>query len=297
MDFTTFLKFLMNDFLFSFIIIIVSFTVGWFLYDRVILGKINLRDSLFEKDNFAAWIEFIGAFIFPVLYLAAKAIQGSSSDRIFIDLLTCVVYVLVYIVLFTVLRLLSGYIIKLIGEKDDDGKIKLNAEIYSQKNPAAALFSVTLSIIFVSIIRFFDILPEYFLISLLKMSSVLIFTLLALIVYSLVLRKKTTLFKEIFIDNNTAAGVGLAGFVFAVETILTSAVEFQTAFDYVELIMFSIVNLIIFGVLSVLFKYIFTRMIKVDIWNEVYGQNNVGAAIGQAALYIGIANVIIHFIK
>lgn len=297
MNYTDFLYFVRNNFLFSFSIILVSFVLGWLLYNHVVTRGICLKTSLFERDNPAAWVEFIGAFIYPTLYLAAKAIEGSTSENIWIDLLTCIIYVICYIALFTVLRLLSSGIVSFINIQDEKGKVKLNSEVYEQKNIAASLFSVVLSTIFVSIIRFMDVIPEYFVVSALKMSSILMFTLAAFIVYSLVLRGKTTLFKEIFIDNNVAAAVSLLGFIVAVELLLTSAVTMQLEFNYAELMFLSLTSLVLFGVLSVLFKFIFTKMIKVDIWNEVYEQNNIGAAIGQVALYVGIANVILHFMK
>ena len=297
MDFNVFTNFLINNFLFSFAIIIISFFLGWVLYNHIILRKISLRDSLFEKDNLAAWIEFIGAFIFPTLFLAAKAVEGSASENLLVDLGICIIYVVAYILLFTVLRLSSGLLVKLICAGDSQGKIDLNNEIYIQKNIAASLFSIVLSVIFVSLVRFLDVLPGYFLTSLFKMGDVLVFTLIAFIRYSLILRQKTTLLKEIFIDNNAAAGAAFLGFMFAVETILCNAVALQKEFDFVELIVVSFVGLAIFGILSAFFKLMFTKMIKVDIWNEVYEQNNLGAAIGQIALYIGIASVIVNFMK
>lgn len=297
MDFTAFLNFFINNSLFTFCIILVSFILGWVLYNLVILRNINLKDSLFEKDNLAAWVEFIGAFIFPTLYLAAKAIEGSASEILLLDLLICVGYAAVYVILFTVLRLLSNGFVSLISLGDQEGRINLNNEIYGQKNVSAALFSVVLSVIYVSIIRFLDLTPEFFAASILKILMVLIFTLLAFAIYSLVLRYKSTLMKEIFIDNNAAAGVGLLGFIFAVEMILNNAVTAQKEFNFPDLLAVSALSLIILGIFSFIFKIIFTKIIRVDMWKEVYDQNNLGAAIGQSALYIGIACVIISFMK
>lgn len=297
MGLSVFLGFLANNLLFSFTIILISFILGWILYDKVVTRGISLRASLFEKDNLAAWVEFIGAFIFPTLFLAAKAIEGSASENIWLDLLICSGYVVGYIAVFTVLRLLSGLVVILIGGEDENGKVKLNTEIYQQKNVSAALFSVALSTIFASLVRFFDADPEYLVLSALKVSTVLVLSLAAFIVYIIALGKRTTLFKEIFIDNNIAAGAGFLGFIFAVETILSNSVILNTGFNFLELVGVSFISLAVFGVLSIIFKVIFTKLIKVDIWNEVYEQNNVGAALGQVALYVGIANVIVHFMK
>ncbi|MDF2522631.1 MAG: hypothetical protein K0R31_272 [Clostridiales bacterium] len=293
----SFLGFLGNSFLFSFIITLVGFILGWLLYDYVVTPRISLRDALFERDNPAAWVEFIGAFIYPTLYLAAKAIEGSASDVWWLDLLICTGYVIGYVILLTVLRLFSGLIVRFFNIKDEGGKISLNNEIYQQKNISAAIFSVALSNIFVTMIRFIDIDPEFYLNSLLTAASVLILTLLAVIVYLLVLGRKTTLFKEVFIDNNIAAGAAFLGFIFAIENLFSNAIIIHRGYNFLEIIGVTFISLAVFGVLSALFKKLFTKLIKVDLMVEIYEQNNIGAAIGQIALYVGISNVIIHFMK
>ena len=297
MDYIEYLKFFANDLGFSFVIILLTFVLGWLVYNSVVLRGINLRGALFEKDNLAGWIEFIGAFVFPTLYLAAKAIEGQASPNFAADLMMSALYVVAYVALFTVFRLISGVMVKSAAPEDQEGEISLNNEIYGQKNVSAALFSTALSIIFVSMIRFLNFGAEQIYISLLQVSNVLIFTLLAFLAYILVLRRKTSLMKEIFNDNNSAAGLGFLGFIFAVELILVNAVTLQMRFDLFELVVLSKISLIVFGILAVLFKWIFTKIIKVDIWNEVYEENNVGAAIGQVAIYVGIATVIVGFVR
>jgi uncharacterized membrane protein YjfL (UPF0719 family) len=298
MDVASLLKFVSYNSLFTASVVLVSFVLGWLLYRYIILRKINLRDSLFEKDNAAAWFEFIGAFIFPVLYLAANAIIGSASSNIIIDLLICLVYVVIYIVIFTILRLLTGAFVKSIKLSDEGGKISLNNEIYGQKNVSASLFSIAFSLIFVSFIKFLDFTSTDELVtSLLRMSSILVFTLLAFTGYCLILRRKTSLVNEIFVDNNIAAGVSFLGFIFAIEFILDNAIQLQNDFSFVDLIIISAAALILFAIFSVLFKFLFSRIVKVNFWKEIYEQNSVGAAIGQCALYIGIASILISFMK
>lgn len=297
MDFTGYLQFTANNLLFSFVIISLSFILGWLLYNKVILRNICLKDALFEKDNLAAWVEFIGAFVFPALYLSAKAVEGSASDTLLVDLVVCVIYAIAYIFLFTLLRLVSGGLVAAVRLEDHEGRVSLNSEIYKQKNISAAIFSVVLSSIFVNLVQFFSVEPGYLSVSLLRMLVILVFTLVAFAVYMQLLRSRTTLFKEIFIDNNIAASAALLGFQYAVNLILSNIVTLQVEFNLGELVLMSLTSLILFGLLAVVFKYLMSRLIKVDIWNEVYEQNSMGAALGQAALYIGIANVIIHFIK
>ncbi len=293
-------SFFLKDLSFSFVILTVGFIFGWVIYNNLVLRDVSLKDALFNKDNFATWIEFIGAFVFPVLYLSSHAIKGAASDNIFIDLAVCTGYTVFYVVILTLLRLLSKSIVSLINAEDGHGKVCLNKEICEQKNIGAALFSVTLSVIFVSVIRyldFIDIIEGAGASILLKILMFIVFVLVAMVCYSMVLRTKTTLFKEIFIDNNAAAGIGLLGFVFAVQTIITGIIDaYTTDFDLVTVALVIAVCLVIYGILSVLFKKIFTAIVKVDVWNEIYEQNNVGAAMGQAALYVGIAMIIVNFI-
>jgi len=293
-------SFFLKDLSFSFVILTVGFLLGWIIYNNIVLRDVSLKDALFTKDNLAVWIEFIGAFVFPVLYLAAHGIKGAISDNIFVDLAVCIGYTVFYIAILTFLRLLSKYIVNLINAQDHGGKICLNKEICEQKNIGAALFSVSLTVIFVSIIKyidFIDIINGLGTVILIKILLFLVFMLLAIVCYSLVLRRKTTLFKELFIDNNAAAGVGLLGFVFSVQTIISGIIAvYSMDFDLLTVSIVISISLIIFGVLSLLFKFIFTKIVKVDIWNEVYEQDNVGAAIGQVALYVGIANIIVNFI-
>ena len=286
-----------ENLLFGFVVTAVGFILGYLLYSRVVLRKINLKDALFEKDNFAAWIEFVGAFVFPVLFLASKAVEGAADSNIWLDLASCTIYAAAYVVVFTLLRYLSGVVIGSLGRNDEQGRINLNNEVYVQNNIAASLFSVSLSIIFVSAIRFLNLAQGLLEVSVYRILVLLLFTLAALVVYCLLIRHKTALFKEIFMDNNPAAGLNLAGFVFAVEILLTNAVSLQVEFDLFALAATSAVWLVLLAVLSILFKYILTKLIKIDIWKEVYEQNNVGAALGQCALYAGIALVLVNFVK
>jgi uncharacterized membrane protein YjfL (UPF0719 family) len=297
MDSVVYFKFLGNSLLFTSVITLIGFISGWILYSRIVLRGINLRDSLFEKDNLAAWLEFIGAFIFPAIYLSAKAVEGSASESLWLDLVICIAYALAYIVLFTLLRLISGLLVSVINANDENGKINLNKEIYEQKNVAAALFSITLSYVFTNIARYLDVMPDYILASLLRMLIVLVFMLAVLLIYSIVLRRKTTLYKEIFIDNNPAAGIGFLGFVYASGLILNEVIAANPEFDFLPIALTAFIGLIVFAVVVVVFKYIFAKLVKVDLWKEVYEQNNIGAAFGLAGLYAGVAFIIIHFMR
>lgn len=294
-------SFFLKDLSFSFVILTIGFVLGWVIYKNVVLNDVSLTDALFTKDNLAAWIEFIGAFVFPVLYLASLAIKGAVSDNIFADLAVCTGYTIFYSAIVTIARLLSKWAVNLINAEDGNGKICLNKEIYDQKNIAAALFSVSLSLLFVSIIKyldFIDIINGLGAGIVFRILLFVVFMLISVVCYILVLRKRTTLFKELFIDNNAAAGISFLGFVFAVQLIISGIISaYDMSFDVLSVSVAVGVSLAVFAIVAFVFKYIFTRTVKVDIWNEVYEDNNVGAALGQMALYIGIAGIIVNFIR
>ena len=296
-DIKLMLGFLTKNFLFNFSLILVSIILNWILYSYLILKKTKLKYSLFEKDSFAAWIEFIGAFILPTLSLSAYASKSPASNNVFIDFLICCAYSIIYIVLFNILKFTGNKIISFSHIYGNDKRIDINKEIFEENNTALAIYSTSLSIIFINIVKLFDIDTDYFMLSLLKISNVLIFTLISYIIYILILNNKTTLFKEVFINNNAASVTSFLGFTFAVQYILDNTISLQTDFIFIELLAISMVSLLVFGILSVLIKYIFTFIAKVDFWKEIYLQSNIGAAIGQSALYIGIACVIIGFIR
>lgn len=293
-------SFFLKDLSFSFVILTIGFVLGWIIYNNVVLSDVSLREALFSKDNLAAWIEFIGAFVFPVLFLAAHAIKGAVSDNLFVDLAVCVGYTIFYTSIITILRLLSRIAVNLINAEDGQGKICLNKEIFEQKNVAAALFSVSLAVIFVGMVKyidFIDIINGSGSAITIKILLYIAFMLLTVMCYILVLRKKTTIFKELFIDNNAAAGVSFLGFVFAAQTIISGIIsEYSMDFHAITVAIVIALSLLVYGIIAFAFKLIFTKIVKVDIWNEVYEDNNIGAAIGQMALYIGIANIIVNFI-
>jgi Domain of Unknown Function (DUF350). len=296
MDINMFLKFLGSNFVFSFCTILIGFFLSYILYDKVVTRGIKLKDALFEKDNFSAWLEFTGAFILPILYISARAMAGSSSENMWMDLLISLGYVVIYVILFTVLRLCSSLVVRLLNFKDERGAVRLNDEIYTQNNNAAAIFSIALSVIFVNIVSFFDPHPEYIVASLLKISVVLLITLAAVACYMAVLGRKTTLAQEIFKDNNAAAAIEFLGFVFSIQMILSTYINLKEAISFTDSLIVTFISLAVFGVLSAVFNVLFARVLKIDLWDEIYQQNNAGAALGRVALYAGIGFIIINYI-
>lgn len=287
-----YVRFLVHSTLFTSTIVFIAFGLSWLLYDKILTRGINLRDALFEKDNFAAWLEFIGAFILPVFFLSAWGIEGEIGKDYLTDWLVSAGYAIFYVICFLVLRLFSGTIVKALGGMD---KVELNIEVFQQKNAAASLFSITLSIVFMTIVQFFDY--SNIVDSLFKMCMVTIFSLFAFLLYHVFLGKRSTIFKEVFIDNNAAAGASFLGFILAIEYLMANSVKLQTVFQIGELALMSAVLLVIFFLLVCSFRWIFVKILKIDLFSEVYEQNNVGAACGEAGLYVGIAMLIIHFIK
>lgn len=286
------------DLLYSFVIIFIGLILGWLMYEKIVLRKINLKDALFEKDNLAGWIEFVGSIILPMFYLASNVLSVQSSDNIYIDLSNCVYRVVLYLICLTILRLLSGQIVKCIADEDEHGKINLNNEIYSQGNLAAAYFSVAISVVFtngISLINFSNLMELSS--SILNVAMIFVFTVLVALVYILVLGSKFRLGKELFIDNNGAAGFAFLGLMLAVQIILRKIALSGVGFDYLHWILAGGLSLVLFLILTGIFKLLILKLLKVCFKSEVFEDNNMGVAFGLSGLYIGVAQVIMSFIN
>ena len=52
----------------------------------------------------------------------------------------------------------------------------------------------------------------------------------------------------------------------------------------------------VLSVISFILKTAFCKLVKIDLYKEIFEENNKGAALGQIALYIGVANIIVNFL-
>lgn len=280
---------------FSGLISFVGLILSWVLYKYVVIRVVSVKKALFENDNFAAWLEFVGAFVLPVFYLSAKAIDLEISSYFGTDLLYGLVFVVFYTFLFTFMRILSGWTVYFIAGDDEGGKVNLYKEVYEQQNIAASLFSISFALIFVNMLSNLKLASISDLMnSSLRSMEILVLTMLFSLIYILVIRRKSLL-KEIFVHNNTAAGIGFLGFIMGVQIILNAAVNYSSDFITIDIVILAVIGFAVLLIISYVSRLLYSKILKVNILEELYDQNNAGAAFGELALFIGISMIIANF--
>ncbi|MDD5603138.1 MAG: hypothetical protein PHG48_03505 [Eubacteriales bacterium] len=289
--------FFLNEFLFTAFIITLGYVFAWVIYSRILFRNISINEVLLEKSNYAAWIEFSGAFLLPVLFLTAKATAGPASEKILFDFIVCFVYTLMYILFLLIAKYAARIFLPPVYTENGRVRYDLSTEIFSSGNTAAAFYSLTVTWIAANIIRFIDIDADYIMVSALRVSNILIYTLLGYIFFRLFIHPKTSANKVIFTDRNTAASIVMAGYLLSLQYLIGSITAFQTEFGFIQLLLITAVSFITYAVLSVLLKYLLSLIIKAGFRKEVYLQSSIPAAVAQSALYAGIAMTITAFVR
>ncbi len=189
-------------------------TVGFWVVDRIMTRGIDLTHALFTDDNPVAGLEF-GGIIFILLFLGFAAIVGPSTGSATSDMLAATGAIVVSLLLFAVMRsVLSGFV------KSHNGGHDLNDEIFRQRNPAAALVSLSLMMCVANGITEENVLGiapwRDFAIAL----TVLVLGLHSVILYRFTHLSGQNFMKVMFTDDNSAAGLSLFGFVLSSNIIL-----------------------------------------------------------------------------
>lgn len=280
--------------------------LGWLIYDKIFLKDISLRKELFENDSVAAWLEFIGGFLAPAFFLAS-IIMSPTGRFVFKgewkDLITSIIYISIYIIIFSMFRFAGDKIIGIIGTTIFKEKISLKAEIYKQSNIAAALFSISVSIIVIGMLLQENILNESLLINLVKIGLVFVISIGLLSVYkTFFFPKNVSLFKEVFIDNNISSGLLFLGNTIAINFIIYYSIDWfkisssgwlkiSNIFDAILFICF--IYLIMIVTVSIT-KLAVNKILKINIDHELFVQNNIGYALLESSFYILISVMIIN---
>lgn len=189
-------------------------TVGFWVVDRVMTRGIDLTHALFMDDNPVAGLEF-GGIIFILLFLGFAAIVGPSTESATTDFFAVVGTIVVSLLLFAVMRsTLSGLV------KSHNGGHDLNDEIFRQKNPAAALVSLSLMMCVANGITEENVLGAAPLRDFAIALVVLGFGLLSVVLYRFTHLRGQKFMEVMFTDDNPAAGLSLFGFVLSSNIIL-----------------------------------------------------------------------------
>ena len=301
---------ILKDFAMVIINIILSIaTVGliaWITYDKIFLKNISLKIALFKNESLPVWLDFIGGFLVPVLFLVATLMAPTGKivyDGHWKDILVSIAYISSYTIIFAIFRYLADRIVKTIGKLQFKKEVSLEHEVFSQNNIAAALFSISISVVFISMILQENILNENIFSNLIRVSLVFLITLGLLSVYkTYFFQKHSSLFKELFIDHNICSGVLLLGHAIAVSLIVNSTINWFNApsYSWFKLSFISDITLMICFIYLIMLvmvsvsKLIMNKILSININQELFEENNVGYALLESSYYILLSIIIIN---
>jgi len=278
--------------------LVTGIIFGWFMYDRVLTKGISLRDALFEHDAIAPWTEFMGSFVFPVLFLASRILSQQSPWLLLQDTLSVISSMVLYIAIFSLLRMVVNAVILKYSriEKGRYGEIvTLNDEIFQQNNFSASMFSVAMTTVIINLSLQFEFTPVTMLDSMYRFIAVLLASFIAIALYQRFLPHGTGLFQEIFIKNNPACGISFAGYILSWQILLHKA--FTTPITLYGSLAAAAISLLLLHFLASTAKRTANILLKVDFKDELFTQKNIGAALGDLGLHVGLSMLIASLIR
>ncbi len=122
----------MTDILIFCLLGLVLLTIGAFWFDKVMTRGFDLRHVLYTDDNQAAGYIAASFTISQVMFITAVILGDRAGERIVDDLILSVLYYILAIALFAIIRLAHNVIMKGFFSVD------INDEIFKQNNMAAA---------------------------------------------------------------------------------------------------------------------------------------------------------------
>lgn len=272
--------------------------LGWIIYEKLFYREISLKKQLFENDSLTVWLEFVGGFLAPALYLVSIIITPTG---LFIykgqwtDFITIGGYIFQYLIIFSVFRYIVEGLIGLIGKLFHNKKVSLKNEIYMNNNIPAAFFSVSISIMAVNILllenKFYTNLP----LSLMRIGLVLLITSSLISVYTtFFLPKGISLFNKLFIEKNKSTGILILGYTTAINLIIYAVINWIKKFNPLEIILFITFIYLIMVVIVNILKWILNKLLNININQELFEQDNMGYALMESSVYILLSLIVIN---
>lgn len=266
-------------------ILLVTLYISWMVYDKVITRNISLKQALFEKDNFAAWLTFVGSFILPVFFVIYVA-TGEHRRFTFLDywLRSLLVVVSCLTVLF-ITYAAAAAIIRKIGRKKG---FNIYSEIYEEGNTAV---SILLAFITVVIIDVLVILLRSLNggATIAQLISLIIALPWSWIIYIMIAGSRNGVLNELFINNNVALSISFISYMGCSIFMAQVCVGFFPQIQLNNLVLLVVSILLVFSGLIIIAKGIFEAVLKVNMNIEILTQKNLGASFGMVSLFFGVA--------
>ncbi len=293
-------------FLYLFFILATVSLIGWLVYDLLFLRGISLKEELFLNNSLPIWLEFIGGFLAPVLFLVAIIIEPSGKfvyHGNLTDIWIAVCYTAVYIIVFSILRYLADKTVKLIGKLKFKQTISLKYQIFNRKNVSAALFSISISVLVLGMLLQENMLVESITTNLIRIGMVFFITLgLSSVFFTYFIPRNQSMFRKIFIDANVSTAILVLGNIVAINLIIFSCFKWFKIpptgwLQIINLIditlLCCLLYLIILVVISIT-RMLINRIFKVDISQELYDQDSTGYALFESSFYILLTTITIN---
>ena len=115
--------------------------------------------------------------------------------------------------------------------------------------------------------------------------------------YGVVMTRGINVRKELFEDDNPAAGLVVSRFLLAIVVVIVSVLLGDREAEHVAQDigltgLYFALSLVLFTVARLLYKVMMRAVFKVDIDDEVFSQNNLAAARVEGAVYLGLGLIL-----
>ena len=268
-------------------VVLVAVWIGKLVRDALTRYKIN--EELTGKNNTAVGVALMGYYVGLAIAISG-VVTGSGSGNILKDLLVTAVYSVIAIVLLNISALVND---KMILYKFDNQKELVDDQNSGTGATMAGSYLATGLIVSAAVGGegsgewWSGIVPclVFFLVG----QAVLVF---AGLWYQLI--TKYDVHKVIGDDNNTAAGIGFGGFLFAIGYVVRAGMSGESVSmgtDLVIFVLYVVIAMILLTVGRLITDLVFLPKAKIS--DEIGNQGNVAAATIVAAIYVTIAVLIV----
>ena len=188
------------------------------IYSKFLTKDHKIAEQVLLKGNIPSIIE-ISAVCVAFIILASFSVKGDEASSFILDLEMTAINLLISLLFFVAARIVivAGITMYFKDRIDKQGDVvRYNNEIFKQGNIAAALFSVSTTLVITfSVIEIDPLNTTGFpLTAAINAAGVLLIGILFILVHTLiVLGLKNNLLDEVFIDNNLGAAASLLGFI------------------------------------------------------------------------------------
>ena len=285
--------------------LITAGVLGWIIYSKLVLRTKSLKEVLFNEDNLSIWLDAAGSFAIPILFLVSTILTPSGKFTFYsswVDYINIILYIILYLCIFTFFRLTAELFIYYFSKFQLHEKISINKEIYNEKNIAASILNISISVIATNLLLNERFLVESFSTNFIRLLIILVLSMGFLSIYkSFFFPTNSSLFKETFVDNNPCSAILFLGQAVSASLIIDKVIDFLKIsyngwlnFGYIiDFVLFTTSIYVLMLLIVKVIKAILNFVLKVNINKELYKQNNIGYSFTESGFYVVLSLIII----